>query len=280
MALLENIDSSDGPFKSLCCRLLVELWGITEETVNLLREIEESRKGRNLDFYIVPGATVLRFPLENQQIFRNEIRIPVLSAGTWENLIRGISESPLLLSYLNSEAERRPWIIAAMDQLLEKILRQTDDLAVKPVFMENDEELQRINERAIMAIYKTLKKIEADPLTLLTLYGKGTEELLAEYKERRFEVISKHSSIVVPPVSIKVETERTESSSTLAAPQSLSQEVLDLKFPLKADELPGLILRRFDPIPITGAEEALDKLTEEAYDKISRRAQIRGLAFR
>jgi uncharacterized Zn finger protein len=281
MIIANGNETSNGVFKGLCSHELIKLWNLPSQISETFREIEESKKGRNLDFYIVPGVTVLRFPLENNKIYRNEIRIPSISSDAWHKVATILGESPLLIAYLAGEEERRPWIVSAMDQLVARILGEVEDFATKPVFLENEDELSRLNDRMSMAIYKTFKKIEADPLVLLTLYGKGTEELLADYKEKRFETFSHHilNYAIVETTEVS-DKQPSAASATPVTPVELSSELRELKFPLKADELPGLVLRRFDPIPVTGSEDAVERLIEEAYDKISRRAQIRGLAFR
>lgn len=280
MILSNNKESQNGLFKGACVQQLIQLWEINSAEYETLREIDESKKGRNLDFYIVPGAAVLRFPLENNKIYRNEIRVVAPSGEAWQRVVSIFAESPLLLAYLAGDIERRSWMVSAMDQIVAKMLTDISEFTVKPKFLENDEELTRRNDRALMLVFKTFKKIEADPLAVLSLFGKIIEELMAEYKESRYQILAKQVTNSAIAEDHEAKGAVTTAPAAVTAPARLAAEVKELKFPLKADELPGLVLRRFDPIPVPGSEEAVEKLIEEAYDRISRRAQIRGLAFR
>lgn len=241
------------------------------------RRPSESKRRKVLDLFIAPGRIVGKVQEEGGGLKRIELELIQLSDVEWGHVTSVLAESTYLLGRALS---------GGFPQELDERLTERGicfvPVATEPIIISINGEkgFDRAHDAVASILDRAVERIHNDPFLLFVLRGRGREEILFEVGELRRRLVERE----IPGLP----------SDELAAPAGggsfgrrmnedvwrLNKELFELSYNLRADELPGLVLKRLDPLPLSGLEDDVEPLLEDAYVRVARRAQAFGFGMK
>ncbi len=244
--------------------------------VGVADQLEEAlpifRKRKAPELFIVPGSIVSRIAANETQSVKVELRTPCLVDKVW----LGVGSSVAANAYIVGKL-----LAGELPQEIEHAFN-----AFHVSLFPKDEEVQITCECAgkgscihLAIFYFAInEKLENDPQFLLGFRGRDRHEFMADIRtaRRALAPAADSNKRVLPAV---------DQSSLPTSPRegenfwSQGKAISELSFTIRADELPGQILRRHDPIPLAENIPGLEQVLEEAYNHVANRAQAFGLGL-
>lgn len=233
------------------------------------------KKRKVLDFLVQPGQISAKIEQEATRPERVVVRFPTLTDTQWDAVLSQLADSAYFLAKL---------LAGEFPKEIENVLSETnvqlfphsaDELEIAL----NGEPIEEESLSLAALLLRYVAAIDQDPFSLFAILGRGREETLAELRRlrlKRRETTNGHRSIA----GRKVEYDPAPPlAASLDRFWSFDPGLSELKYTIKADELPASILKWLDPMPLSGLEDRVDYLVEEAYARVARLAQSYGLGL-
>ncbi len=245
-------------------------------------ELEEEareliRKRKVLDLSIQSGSANAKVHADDKTSSRIELLFPILTSDEWNTLLDEMSQEAYYLAMLLNDT-----VPHEIEELFEAnglpLIPQDPSLFQ----VRNSGERVAFSELSppdAAFVLRLCDKIESDPFSVLILRGIGHDELLHELRKRRtllkkdkdFKTSLHYKEIEYEPAPPLV--------ATIPHYWSAGSELNTLSYTIRADELPASILKWLDPLPLSGLEDKVDFMFEEAYERVARLAQSYGLGL-
>lgn len=261
--------------KSWCSSRLIELFSETSYSSFLADCAEYSRRHKILDFLITPGKASAKIQDNGSKLNKVEIIINEFDESIWEGVFNAlVTKAYFIAKLLSGEL---PQEIETVFSEVGVDLFPTDLDKLQIIY--NGKQTYEINKHIAAVIYRLSQRLEEDPFCVFLLRGCGREELITNIRKLRRSLRVPQdletSEIKTPEIKQPVALFQCEVSKFW----SYSEPIKDLSFTIKADELPAAILKWLDPLPLSGIEDKVDFLLEEAYAQVARRAHAFGLGL-
>lgn len=274
--LLENPADARRARKSWCAELFlvafeeVSLSSVREESLQLLR------RRRVMDVTISAGSISAKIHHADSKPVRVELKLSVLSSSEWESIYRALAKQALFLAKM---------LAGEMPQEIEDVFRSADavllpDAAAAYELITEQHRSEQLSPELGALVLHLYDRFDRDPFSVFAFRGSGREETLYEVKlERRRSLPGSESTPTMNYGEMGYEP-APPLGETLAHFWNLGSAARDLRYSIKADELPAAILKRLDPIPLsTTLQDEVESTLEEAYVQVARRAQAYGLGL-
>ncbi len=223
------------------------------------------RRKRLLEFLPQEGRITARF--SGEKPVRCQLVAPVFSDEDKRLLFTRIKNSTLASAQILSE--RLPWNTPEM----EKLLSPASFIPLTPSGAASGENLnpERYNSFAAAAYIEFLRRAEQDPAIAFTLRDLDRAELIANIREHRIELWSQVRELS--------DEEKSGTDLSVATVESAKPHLFELTYQLRADELPALLFKRVEGIPLNENGETVDSVLTDLYAHIAKRAQAYGLSL-
>lgn len=246
---------------------------ITESLENEATEL--IRKRRVLDFLIQSGRVSAKVHDEQSRPGRIEILFPQISDEKWDELFSDFAqESYFLAKFLIGKVPHKTESVFTSHGL-ELVPSSLEQIRIR----YNGSDIKAFDAATTAVVIKLVEKIESEPFSLIVLRGRGRDETISELQRLRTLLREKKnfkSEIRYQDVAYEPAPPLT---NTIDRFWTHGKDLEELEYNLRADELPASILKWLDAMPLSGLEEHVDYLLEEAYEKVARLAQGYGLGL-
>jgi len=224
-------------------------------------EGEELRKRKKLsDLSIQEGRLVGRFSADKP--YRAELLFPVFSTESWDEFIATQRKSARITAHLL--ANLLPWRDEAFREFLNPAgIIPKDEQGAGP---------GQFSSYTAALLQEFCSRAEEDPFIVFQLRGRGREEVIDSLRQIRAELLEINLTTE--------EKDEVEEELPNAAWDNVSNELFQIPYSLRADELPALLFKRIESIPLPGKTEIVEHVMSELYVHIAKRAQAYGLSFR
>lgn len=261
--------------KSWCSTRLTELFNGTDYSSFLSDCAEYSRRHKVLDFLITPGKASAKIQDNGSKLNKVEIIISEFDETVWDGVFATLVTKAYFIAKLLS---------GELPQEIENVFREVGvDLFPSSIdkiqIIYNGERIYDINKHVAAVVYRLAHRLEEDPFCVFLLRGCGREELISNIRKLR-RIMRLPQNLEIPETkTIKTRPQAALLQCDVDRFWSYGASVKDLSFTIKADELPAAILKWLDPLPLSGLEDKVDFLLEEAYAQVARRAHAFGLGL-
>lgn len=269
-----------------------------------------ARHRRVVDFQVMAGSILAKVYLEDKgrsmftaqdDMLKISVQVEPFSQSEWQSLFAKLSENSLYLASILSGELPLEMEEACLSTLSRSLVPSgKSEINISASLADN--ELLPIAVSAVL--WKFWDSLENDPFLLFRLRGMSREEAILRLRrarlERRRKAYSENAPL--PNENLPAETNHfrevsdtpgsagvLESSADAGSSTGDSDVLRDywdyptgecqLHFNIRADELPAALLRRLDPLPLSGLEDEVEVILETAYETIANRAQAFGLGF-
>lgn len=228
-------------------------------------------EGKILEFVVLPGAINARIAVGENPSKALRLRAPLLPDEQWSVLSDLLAERAFFASQLL--AGRLPLEVAEVAHS-----RAIPLLPESPLSFELDgEPVTEITIEVALLFQRLTEEFESDPCQFLMFRGKSPLELIAELRKRRItQTGERRRPTAITQIHYPSQSSEIESLEFF---WRMRPEVTALSYTIKADELPASILKWLEPIPLSGLEDKIDFVVEEAYARVARLAQSFGLGL-
>lgn len=237
----------------------------------------DAKKRKVLDLFVAPGRIVGKVQEDGGRSRRFEIDVRQLTDSEWQQVTKHLAESLILLSRLLAGA-----VPAELDERLRRVgVRMVPSSDEEISVSVGGSTVDRSDETVKLLMTRVAERIHADPFLLFVLRGRGREETLFEVDALR----RARAEEELTGIADEREQSRTDEAKVPRRRVSddiwrMGRDVFELSYSIRADELPALILKRLDPLPLGGLEEDVEPLLEESYVRIARRAHAYGFGMK
>ena len=241
----------------------------------LLEEgLELVRSRRVLDFGVSKGACSARVFGETGAPVLVQVNLETITDEGWDKIYETLSDKSLFLaSFLAGELPTE--LEAGFSDAGEALF----PVSGKEFKVQIDGKNKRkLCPMSAAVIYKFLDALTENPFLYIVFRGRGREETIVEIRRKRSlknQQEASASGVHIQQVHADHANEVPLDDDFWKSAESLQ----DLRYNIKADELPAAILRHLDPIPLGGLEEEIERNLEDAYEHVTTRAQAYGLGL-
>lgn len=263
--------------KSWCSTRLIDLFSDTNYSSFLSDCAEYSRRHKILDFLITPGKASAKIQDNGSKLNKVEIVICEFDESVWEEVFGSLVTKAYFIAKLLS-GELPQEIEGVFSEIGLDLFPATRD---KLQIIYNGQPTNNINKHIAAVIYRLAQRLEEDPFCVFLMRGCGREELTTNIRKLRRNLRMPQHFEIPSSLTTTIESKPLTvlSPGELEKFWSFGEEVNELSFTIKADELPAAILKWLDPLPLSGLEDKVDFLLEEAYAQVARRAHAFGLGL-
>lgn len=221
---------------------------------------------RVLDFELTSGlvrAKVLKFGERAAEITINFSSIPT---DLFNEISAEIGNNCYHLAALLAESRT---------QELKEVMISTLSKAPEPLLTAkvDGKETEIGNDKVLTIISKISEFFEESYWNVFLAFGVGREELLTEVFRTRRKYKKNPGEIEKEEKEISLSDDQVEKF------WDAGKEIFEIKYSIRADEIPAAALRRLDSLPLSGLEENADPFFVETYERVSRLAQSYGLSL-
>ena len=244
--------------------------GITDY---LQQGLELKTKRRILDFSVMNGRMHTKILMEGDKANVIDLTVPIFSEDEWNSVLKVLAQKSFFLAKFLVD-DLTPEVDAAFLKTTGKSLIPEDLRTVVLNSTCTDSEQLKLAGAALF--WKFWEKLEIDPFMIFTLRGMGKDEIIALLRKYR----GGYTTQTHAETSLNTTTAKNSSPNLTAEGYwNMRAEIDNLRFSIKADELPAAILKRLDPLPLAGLEEVVEPFLETAYADVARRSQAFGLGL-
>ncbi len=261
--------------RSWCSKSFLKAFTNVDTEALLEEGYEYSRKRRVFELFVSPGRVVAKVQDDLSKPTRVEIIFRQLTEGEWDKAFTSLAKDAFF--YANLLAEKLP---SEVESYFEK--------AGVSLFPNSSEDIEIIHEghkgvpltkHVAAVLYRLCEKLDSEPFTILILRGRGVQESIQEIKKLRTTLMPQ----IEQTTSVGYHHVQYESAPPLAEMFSSfwtsGPKLGKLSYSIKADELPAALLKWLDPMPLSGIEDEVDFIFEDAYVQVATRAQAFGLGL-
>jgi len=249
--------------------------------LGLERQLDEAivliKKRRVLDFSVSKGAFNARVYGDVGAPKVVSVKLPVFSDKEWNLVFSKMAEQALFSASILSEK---------FPADIEKLFEENDIPFLPPegkglTFDIEGEKLKEPDPRVAAIMYRFCERLVDDPFLYFIFRGKGREETIVELRRQRLKIAEEERQASRTNLE---HLEEDQSSAVFPVGEEFwtlgsKEDFLALSYNIKADELPAAILKWLDPLPLSGIEDDVEPLLEEAYEHVTNRAQGYGLGL-
>lgn len=250
------------------------------ETLNALSVLDSSIKPSRrkvLDFLLTPAQASAKIQNDSGGLTRLELHLRPFTEKEWGRIANLFASKAYFLSvFLNDLLP-----IKVEEELkaigLSLFPTSTKDLTVH---ISGGDRAQHQLMLSTFCQHFALY-LNSNPFGLFLWRGKGREEVLFELEQAR-QALTPRKKTYTQTEPSSTQTHIVSEPASAEVPSvnyTLSPDVQNLSFNIKADELPAALLKRLEPLPLSGLEEDLDSTLETAYNQITRRSQSYGFGL-
>ncbi len=221
-------------------------------------------KGLESDIFVEKGRISSRIQLEEKKSVRVVLFVPLFLEDEWDKLLREISRNFYVVSQLiNGKCNEKI-----------KAISNTVNISLIPDFSLikveiDDVEAEFKDYKVIGIIEKFITQVLQEPMTLFLLRGKSREELVELLRKHISDLSSTEDTLEMQP-----KEENTEQNLVFLDKGKFFNFGLSSKdIFVRADELPGVILRRIDPLSQDAKDSMIDDALESLYERVARLSQ-------
>ncbi|MCC6932502.1 MAG: hypothetical protein IT292_04520 [Deltaproteobacteria bacterium] len=247
-----------------------------EENALADKSLETTQRFRLLDFIVSPGHICAKILENNNNIHKVEIVIAEFDEQVWQDFfLRAAKHAYVLAKMLSGDlCPEVKGIFSEMDLNLIPIKQEHIH------FFLNNQPTNAEDPYISALIQRFVNRMTEDHFSIFLLRGCGHEELLAKLRSTRRQLkpnIQAEAAIINKLGA----TINSEPLHLIAFNNfwSAGEELENLTFSIKADELPAAILKWLDPLPLGGYEEQIERQLEENYAQVATRAHAFGLGL-
>ncbi len=232
------------------------------------------RRRRLVDFAVQTGRITAKVFDDLSRPSRIEIAFRQTSPEKWEKILTELAKQSyfhavLLAGQLPVEMEE---IFARNGaELFPSTLERLS-------FIVNGKKDSTVSKNMIALVLRLCERLDEDPFAILTLRGRGKEEVLLELRKRLSSAARGQQGLPLGYQHVSYEP-APPLVSTMDFFWSAGTGMSELSYSIKADELPAFVLKWLDPLPLGGLEDQIDFALEQAYSKVARLAQGFGLGL-
>jgi len=224
------------------------------------------KRKRLIEFIAQEGRINARF--SGEKPIRCQLIIPIVANAEKIELFKSVRNSTLSSALLL--ADKLPWSAPEFEALIAAgSFIPVNYTAASIDSTEEEPSLERFNAYSAAAYLELIRRFETDPGLFFSIRGLGKEELVSFVRDSRSELWRG----VVPKGSEDAPLFDQESF------ESARPELFELTYQLRADELPALLFKRVEGIPIAEGADVVDSVLTDLYAHIAKRAQAYGLSM-
>lgn len=212
------------------------------------------------EVYVEPGRISSRIIAANKRSERIVLTLPELPEKVWSALLDAIATDPFMTAQCyNHHLSHK--IRNILDSYGVSLFGEIKDYTSKL----DDKDIDFISPYSAAVLEKFAEQLISNPISIFTMRGKNSEQVLHEIRELRAEKLLLEGFLV--------QGGATE-NRTFESPEEFYGVNSDLpEINVRADELPAAVLRRLDPIPLEHLDIDLDMQLELAYGRVARLSQ-------
>lgn len=207
-------------------------------------------------------AKVLKFGERSADI---SISFANLPTPLFDQLSSNIAENCYHLAALLADTRTQE-----LRELMTSIYSKISNTLMTIKIDERPAEIQ--NDKVLAVVLRISEIFEASYWDALLAFGIGREELITEI----FRIRRKYKK---NPIAQEKKEETSLTKEQIEGFWDVGKEIFEIKYSIRADEIPAAALRRLDPLPLSGLEEDADPFFVETYERVSRLAQSYGLSL-
>lgn len=233
------------------------IWSEAEELI---------KRKRLIEFTPQEGRITARF--SGDKPIRCQLIVPILAESKKVALYGAVKFSTLYSAIVL--ADKLPWNAPEFESLITADSFIPVNLSTSTsAGVDNKPSIERFNQFTTAVYIELIRRFESDTGLFFTIRGLGREELIAVIRDRRSELWRG-----VEQKSLHHDLEPSQENSERANP-----ELFNLTYQLRADELPALLFKKVEGIPLDEGADIVDSVLTELYAHIAKRAQAYGLSI-
>lgn len=233
--------------------------GIWTEAEDILK------RKRLIEFVCQEGRINARF--SGEKPIRCQLIVPIVADAEKLQLFKAVKESTLSSALLL--ADKLPWSALEFETLIAAGSFIPVNFNSSADSSDEEGSLERYSAYSAAAYLELIRRFESDPGLFFSIRGLVKEELVAFVRDSRSElwrgVVQKDSD-----EGVIFDNDSFESAKP---------ELFELRYQLRADELPALLFKRVEGIPLAEGADVVDSVLTDLYAHIAKRAQAYGLSM-
>jgi len=273
MSTKNLIENNSGYWRAERLLQLLTEFGVNEH-IDAGHEIIQRR--RTVDFFVAPGTISARIQDERGHPVRVRLSLEAIADQLWPVIFNELSQSALYLAKL---------LCAQLPLETEQVFQRAGSFlfptSAKELALQCECTAPNTGCKHSAALYLLASnQFVSDPFSLLTWRGRAREQAMAELRRVRQNLrASLQDSASVGSYQLLPSQPATPLSESMTHFWSSGARLQELKYTIKADELPASLLRRLDSIPVGDLQTGVELALEDAYAHVARRAQSLGLGL-
>lgn len=236
---------------------------ISEDGSEVWKSTDYLRRRRFIECILLPGRVSAKLGGDDESQSRIDLICRVFSDAEWDELLTHWSENSFAFAHLLA-GEFPAELDAVFDVHLSP---RAEELTV----LSGGAPVPCWTREIVMVFARLCERLEEDPAAIFLLRGKAREEVMNELWTRRRRGRTRLRERAAPEQPAPKPA--TVESASLENFWRVAPAVFELRYALRADELPASVLKRLDSLPVLMSNEPVDRLLEEAYAQVAIRAQ-------
>jgi uncharacterized Zn finger protein len=238
-------------------------------------EAEEILKRKKLvEFTPQEGRINARFTGEKP--IRCQLLVPIIADEEKQALFNFVKNSTLSSALLLSD--KLPWSAIEFENLMSPgsfipvnfgIAAAQASFTGSVESVDDEPSVERFSPYSAATYLELIRRFDSDLSLFFTIRGLSKEELISFIKESRSNLWRG-----INQKGLEENLDFDHNSYDMAKPELFLQN-----YQLRADELPALLFKRVEGIPLTEGAEVVDVVLTELYAHIAKRAQAYGLSL-
>lgn len=237
------------------------------------------KKRKILDFHVSTGMILAKIQGERYRPYNTTLEVRAFSEDEWGKVFTVLSQKALFAAKLLAGELPAEFDHAFVESGVKIFPVSLDDPADLITFRCDCEANKRSCEHLAALYFLVNEKFEADPFLAFALRGRSARETLSELRRLRRSFCNRNEISVRQFYSGLESIETSPLSEALPRYWNNGATISSLQFTIRADELPGTILRQLEPCPAADLIYHMDQVLDETYAYVTNRAQAFGLGL-
>lgn len=237
------------------------------------------KKRKILDFHVSPGMILAKVQGERYRPYNTTLEVRTFSEDEWGRVFAVMSQKALFAAKLLAGELPAEFDLAFVESGVRIFPLALDDPADLVNFRCDCEGNKRSCEHLAALYFLVNEKFEADPFLAFALRGRSARETLSELRRLRRSLCNRNEPAIRQFYTGLESIEALPLSEALPRYWNNGATLASLQFTIRADELPGTILRQLEPCPAGDLIYHMDQVLDETYAYVANRAQAFGLGL-
>ena len=256
-----------------------------------LPSVESIKKVKISNFMVAPGRVMCRAQNGTGALVKIEIFFKEFDFQTWAKIISAVSLNAYLASKL---------YLGELPEEMESIFLNNNASLVPPdindiTIFQDGREIDKPNYYSVAAIEKLAARFEEEPFAAFLLRGYEKGDFVSELRKVRTNLQKQHMAKLAALAANLYQKEQAELEQAqneeinvtkfleraceIGSFWKCGEDISQLQFSIRADDLPASILRWLEPLPLSGLENKISYQLEEVYAHVAKRAHSFGLGL-